>query len=119
MKNIIINTYRQWRSKQDSAFDIIIDGVWVATLKNPRANEMFWNLYDIEIHHKELYLKKLYSESFWLSDNVKFIGNKTSYKYEFFLPGLEKARWSNEGEEPLSLENRPKSVLLRGPYLKG
>ncbi len=110
----------QWRqSKRDCLFYIFDGDTHLATLKNPCFCEMYWSYYELcpQTSDKAL-LTRLYSNDFWLSEQINFIGEQTKFSYEFFVAGFDKGYWTDEKQQEVCLEDRPKKVLLRGPYLK-
>lgn len=110
--------YRQWRSQIDNSYLVYGFGKHLATLENVKFCEMFWNYYELNPATKdESLIKSLYCHDLWLSDDVRFIGNKTGFSYQFFLAGIEDGYWLDDMQQKVYLKDRPKQVLLRGPYL--
>lgn len=117
------NRYRVWLSRKDKAYDIYDNGTHLALIKSAQYKDMFWSEYLLEpMSFNETHLSRLYSDTFWLGQDIVFKGNHSGLTYTFIIaihddkeavyPG-----WYNEKGLLIRLSDRTKTILLRGPYL--
>lgn len=78
--------------------------------------DMFWNYFTLApLTDDQVELDKLYSDSFWLGSEIKFIEFNTKKPVVFHLA----AKFDSDEEDANFVEylkQKPQHVLLRGPY---
>lgn len=108
---------RYWAAS-DSVFIVYFDEQKVAQLCNAAYCDMFWYFYDLlPTTHNPALLEQLYSADFWLSEHIKIIGCQSKLTVQFLIASYHQVgQWQNEKGKIISIEQRPKTILLRGPY---
>lgn len=112
-------------------FIIYDKGKPVAEFSSPTPNEQFWTLYDLNpLSSDDANITRLYSDDFWLSKDIRFSTKEPKMPCKFLLaidideedpddPNEEtevKFAWIDESGKMVSLADKPKQLLLRGPY---
>lgn len=111
-------------------FIIYDKGQPIAELKAASPNEQFWTFYDLNpLLLDDAIISRLYSDDFWLSKDISF-STKAKMPCKFLLAidideqypddqneEIEaKFAWIDESGKMVSLADKPKQLLLRGPY---
>lgn len=103
----------------------------IAELKVANPNEQFWIFYDLDpLLSNDAIIARLYSDDFWLSKDIGFSTQEPNMPCKFLLaininekdpedPNEEikvNFAWNDANGNIVSLADRPKQLLLRGPY---